>query len=42
MTVPPEQEAAILKEYEGRIIVTGSSIQDVLIQYGQLINDRDQ
>ena len=42
MTVQPELEAEFLKEYAGRIIVTGSSVQDVLIQYGQLINDRDQ
>ena len=42
MKVRPELEAVFLKEYAGRIIVTGSSIQDVLIQFNQLINDRDQ
>jgi hypothetical protein len=42
MTVQPELEAAFLKEYEGRIIATGTSVQDVLIQYGKLINDQDQ
>lgn len=40
--VQPEQEKAFLEEYQGRIIITGSSIQDVLIQFGQLINDRNQ
>ncbi|OQP67675.1 hypothetical protein [Niastella populi] len=40
MTVQPDLEAAFLKEYEGRIIASGNSVQDVLIQYNQLINDR--
>jgi hypothetical protein len=40
MTVRPELEAEFLKEYAGRIIASGSSIQDVLIQYNRLINDR--
>jgi hypothetical protein len=38
----PELEARFLNEYAGRIIVTASNVQDVLIQCGQLINDRDQ
>jgi hypothetical protein len=42
MKVQSELEAAFLKEYAGRIIVTGRSIQDVLIQFNQLINDRSQ
>jgi hypothetical protein len=42
MQVRPELEAAFLKEYEGRIIASGSSIQDVLIKYNLLINDQDQ
>jgi hypothetical protein len=33
MTVRPGLEASFLKEYAGRIIASGSSIQDVLIQY---------
>ena len=42
MQVQPEMEAAFLKEYAGRIIASGSSIQNVLIQYNQLINDRSE
>jgi hypothetical protein len=42
MKVQPELEATFLKEYEGRIIASGSSIQDVLIRFNELINDGDQ
>jgi hypothetical protein len=40
--VQPEDEKAFLEEYQGRIIITGSSIQDVLIKFSQLLNDRSQ
>ncbi|WP_315822503.1 hypothetical protein [Paraflavitalea speifideaquila] len=40
MKVQPEQEEAFLQEYGSRIIVVGSSIQDVLIKFGQHINDQ--
>jgi hypothetical protein len=33
MEVRPEQEAAFLKEYAGRILVAGSSIQDVIMKF---------
>jgi hypothetical protein len=42
MKVQPELEATFLKEYAGRIIASGSSIQDVIIQFNQLINDGNQ
>ena len=42
MQVRPELEAAFLKEYAGRIIVSGSSIQDVIIKFGQHVNDQGQ
>jgi hypothetical protein len=42
MKVRPELDAAFLKEYEGRIIASGSSIQDVLIQFNELVNDGNQ
>jgi hypothetical protein len=42
MKVRPELEAAFLKEYAGRIIATGSSIQDALVQFNELINHRSQ
>ncbi|WP_205509893.1 hypothetical protein [Longitalea arenae] len=38
----PELEAAFLKEYAGRIIASGNSIQEVLIQFSQFISDRSE
>jgi hypothetical protein len=40
MQVRPDQEAAFMKEYAGRIIATGSSIQEVLIKFSQLANNQ--
>lgn len=31
--VPSEMEAAFLKEYAGRILVAGSSVQEVVIKF---------
>ncbi|WP_315824056.1 hypothetical protein [Paraflavitalea speifideaquila] len=40
MKVQPEDEAAFLQQYGARVIVAGNSIQDVLIRFGQQINDQ--
>ena len=39
MKVPPEQEAAFLEEYAGRILAVGSSIQDALIKFSLALNN---
>jgi len=38
--VPAELEAKFLQEYAGRIIVAGSSVQDVIIKFGMYANDQ--
>ena len=40
MKVPPQLEAAFLKEYAGRIITAGSSIQEVITKFGLQENDQ--
>ena len=40
MKVPPQLEAAFLKEYESRIIVSGSSIQEVITKFSLQVNDQ--
>ena len=36
ITVRPDLEAAFQADYAGRVLVSGDSIQDVLIRFGQL------
>jgi hypothetical protein len=38
ITVQPPQETDFLREYAGKIIAQGSSIQEVLIRFGELVN----
>lgn len=38
--VKAEQEAAFLAAHEGRILASGSSIQEVLIRFGELLKGR--
>lgn len=40
--VRPELEAAFLEEYASRIIISGSSVQDVLIKFNEYKNDQSQ
>ncbi len=35
--VKPEQEEAFLKDYEGRIVATGNSIQEVIMKFSELL-----
>ena len=35
MEVKPEQEEAFLKEYAGRIMAAGSSIQEVIMKFSE-------
>lgn len=40
ITVKPEDEPAFLRDYDSKIIASGNSIQDVLIRFSELANQR--